>query len=395
VKRIQDQTLYEILEVAPAAALFEIEAAYARAKSLYGPGSLATYTLMEPEESQRLVGRIEEAGRVLLDAEARARYDATLVAPTAAAAPTTTAPNPASTLLSAAAPVNGERRAIAPVVIPALSLARTVFAEDGAGPDDEDVEADDVEALEGEALEGEAAAESVAEAAELAAPPAVAAAPEAEAPVTPAAVAAAPEPDAPPTLAATPASPLPPAPPPEASGPAVAAEPAEVRPVPPLLPALAELPSPTALSVEAIAPAAQLLAAAAAAGGPAEASSPPVRTPIPLRNEVAVTPPPEPVPAPPRAAEPPRETNVVVPEGTAWTGDVLRQIREARGLSLKTLAERTRVTRHHIENIEGDRFKLLPAPVYLRGILMTLARELRLDGQKVAKSYLERASRPG
>jgi hypothetical protein len=345
VKRIQDQTLYEILEVAPAAAPYEIEAAYARAKSLYGPGSLATYTLMEPEESQRLVGRIEDAGRVLLDAEARARYDATLVAQTAPGAPPATEPKPTSTLLSAAAAVNGERPPIAPVVIPALSLARTVFGEDGAGPDDEDVEADDVEALA-----DEAAPESVPEAAEIEPPP------------------------------------------------AVAAEPADVLPVPPFVPALAELPSPTALSVETIAPAAQLLAAAAAAGGPAEASSPPVRAPIPLRNEVAVTPPPAvpvPAPEPPRAAEPPRETNVVVPEGTAWTGDVLRQIREARGLSLKTLAERTRVTRHHIENIEGDRFKLLPAPVYLRGILMTLARELRLDGQKVAKSYLERASRPG
>jgi cytoskeletal protein RodZ len=50
------------------------------------------------------------------------------------------------------------------------------------------------------------------------------------------------------------------------------------------------------------------------------------------------------------------------------------------------------VTRHHLENIEADRFGALPAPVYLRGILMSLARELRLDGQKVARSYLERAS---
>jgi cytoskeletal protein RodZ len=54
------------------------------------------------------------------------------------------------------------------------------------------------------------------------------------------------------------------------------------------------------------------------------------------------------------------------------------------------LSERTKVTRHHLENIEADRFKALPAPVYLRGILMSLARELRLDGQKVARSYLER-----
>jgi hypothetical protein len=37
-------------------------------------------------------------------------------------------------------------------------------------------------------------------------------------------------------------------------------------------------------------------------------------------------------------------------------------------------------------------------PAYLRGIVMCIARELRLDGQKVARSYLERAAgaaRPG
>jgi cytoskeletal protein RodZ len=79
-------------------------------------------------------------------------------------------------------------------------------------------------------------------------------------------------------------------------------------------------------------------------------------------------------------------------EGTTWSGEVLRQLREARGITLQQLSERTKVTRHHIENIEGDRYDLLPASVYLRGILLSIARELRLDGQKVARSYLERVT---
>jgi cytoskeletal protein RodZ len=41
-----------------------------------------------------------------------------------------------------------------------------------------------------------------------------------------------------------------------------------------------------------------------------------------------------------------------------------------------------------LENVEADRYAALPAPVYLRGILMSLARELGLDGIKVSKSYL-------
>jgi cytoskeletal protein RodZ len=86
----------------------------------------------------------------------------------------------------------------------------------------------------------------------------------------------------------------------------------------------------------------------------------------------------------------PLRTPAAVPDFASWTGDALRSVREARGLSLQQVSERTKVTRHHIENIEADRYTVLPAPVYLRGILLSLARELRLDGQKISRSYLER-----
>jgi cytoskeletal protein RodZ len=56
------------------------------------------------------------------------------------------------------------------------------------------------------------------------------------------------------------------------------------------------------------------------------------------------------------------------------------------------MAERTKLSRAHIEMVEAERFAELPVAVYLRGIVMCLARELRLDGQKVARSYLERAA---
>jgi cytoskeletal protein RodZ len=81
-----------------------------------------------------------------------------------------------------------------------------------------------------------------------------------------------------------------------------------------------------------------------------------------------------------------------MPEGAAWTGEAIRRVREARNLTVAQIAERTRVTRHHVENIEAERFSALPAPVYLRGILLSIARELRLDGQKVARAYLARAA---
>ena len=276
MKRLSDQTLYEILEVSVDAPPEEIERAYARASALYGPGSLATYSLVTPDEAQLLNNRIEEAKAVLLDPDARVRYDERI----------------------------GVRPRAAPPPPPAAHGVGTPWPPAPAVPAE------------------------AAPAAEGAAPPA------AEAPPVPAPIAL----DAPIST-----------PPPGALE--AVTGPAEPPPAAPATPA-----SP-----------------GAAALTPSPASQGPVPPPpIPLKNEVPA----------------PRE--LLVPEGTAWTGEMLRQVREARGLTLPQLSERTKVTRHHLENIEADRFAALPAPVYLRGILMSLARELRLDGQKVARSYLER-----
>jgi curved DNA-binding protein CbpA len=119
----------------------------------------------------------------------------------------------------------------------------------------------------------------------------------------------------------------------------------------------------------------------------AEAPEPVARRPEPGGALRAVTPPPAKLEPPP----------FVPPEGSPWTGEILRQARESRGLTVLQVAERTRITRHHIENIEAERFERLPVAVYLRGFLLSLARELRLDASKVARSYLERvaaATRP-
>jgi hypothetical protein len=94
-------------------------------------------------------------------------------------------------------------------------------------------------------------------------------------------------------------------------------------------------------------------------------------------------------PTPVREYRPePRPKPYEVPAGVEFNGDLLRQVRMARGLSLLQLSERTRISLRHLENVESDRYESLPAPVYLRGILMSLARELGLDGLRVSKSYL-------
>jgi hypothetical protein len=77
--------------------------------------------------------------------------------------------------------------------------------------------------------------------------------------------------------------------------------------------------------------------------------------------------------------------------GAGWDGAALRRARESRGVTLSQLADRTKVTRYHLENIEDDRYDRLPAYVYLRGILLSLGKELRLDAQTVCRSYLHLA----
>lgn len=82
-----------------------------------------------------------------------------------------------------------------------------------------------------------------------------------------------------------------------------------------------------------------------------------------------------------------------LPDGAEINGELLRRVREARGMTLQQVAERTRIGRMHLENVEADRYDALPTTVYLRGILMNMARELMLDPLRVAKSYLELVAR--
>ena len=323
MKRLSDQTLYEIIEVSAAAAPEEIARACDRAAATYGPGSLATYTLASAEETALLSSRVEEARVVLLDASARSRYDERIgvrphdaPAPAPAATPLALTPAPV-----AAAPAPPAATPVPPPPPPPHGpggRAGQAFTPPPWPPPE-------VEAVSTEARHSSPGLPVVAP------PP-----PQAAAEPPPAS--AAPQPHAGPPLAS----------------------------LPPPAPALAsreEAPAPLATRP----------------GGPLPTPAPPVPialtsavAPILLENEVA----------------PPRP--LLVLDGAAWSGELLRRVRESRGLTVQQVAERTRITRHHLENIEQDRFKALPAPVYLRGIIMSLARELRLDGQKVARSYLDR-----
>lgn len=316
MKPLAQQNFYEILDVPFDASAAAIAEAVERAQALYAPGSLATYTLMDPEEEKLLLRMLDDARSTLLDPAARARYDERITGPEESSPAPATSPSPA---------LEATIRAAWPELPPVVPAARLSDAEADADEDDRWSELP------------------------------------AETPPRPAPAVPAP----PPVIAAL-------QPPPEAP---------EPLPVLPAAPPASR--APILLSREVAPPAAQ----APAAPPPAPAVTPvPAITPIPVTTPApGALPPIATLTAPGPAAAP--------VEGTAsWSGEVLRQLREARGISVQQISERTKVTRHHIENIEGDRYDQLPASVYLRGILLSIARELRLDGQKVARSYLERVT---
>jgi hypothetical protein len=447
VKSFQAQTFYELLEVSVGAGESDIRFAFERLARLYAEDQVALYGLIDEGRARALRGRLQEAADTLLDADRRAIYDAGLglpprdvprrAAPPSAFEPRASAPvgwagsyafvspnvvvsAPVATSLSytIAAPVAAAPRASAPVV------PRQAAAE-GAAMVPPTIEvpvppsrvsppgaettaqaaAEQVPASAPQMTEVPVAAspvdtppQAVAEAA--ASSPQTTEGPFLASPMSPAVVEMASEvPTAAarvdavsaPNLAVTP---TPTATPVELS--AVRSAPVVAEPPAPVLPSAAvteRLPEPAA-PVPSVTPESEPLAPVESVRSPELVSAPsadpeearPATAGDEERGPSAIVPT---RPYAPREYRPPeRAKPYEVPAGVEFNGDLLRQVRMARGLSLLQVAERTRIGVRHLENLENDRYEQLPVAVYLRGMLMSLARELGLDGIRVSRSYL-------
>jgi flagellar biosynthesis protein FlhG len=73
---LHDQDHYEVLELPRGAAPEDVERAYRAARDVYQPESLALYSVFGERDASVIRERIEEAYRILSDAEARRAYDA-------------------------------------------------------------------------------------------------------------------------------------------------------------------------------------------------------------------------------------------------------------------------------------------------------------------------------
>jgi cytoskeleton protein RodZ len=85
--------------------------------------------------------------------------------------------------------------------------------------------------------------------------------------------------------------------------------------------------------------------------------------------------------------QPPWEKEAV-PTDSGSFGDWLRRQRELREISLRDIAERTKISLRYLEAMEADRFDLLPAPIFAKGFLREYARYVGLSPDDVVNHYL-------
>ena len=351
----EEPTLYDVLEVDPASSIDELREAVERARETFGTESLAVYALVDEEQLGELRARLDEAAEVLLDPARRATYDRSIgrIGP--------------ATLWAEDDDEDGPP--LPPVEPGPHARAASLEVEDEAD------EADDSE-------EGEVSPRQQALALEVT---------EAAGPFGRTAGEAT-------RSASQPAGLL--------TGDWAAAVPGEHaarhQPVVP----------PARMEPERARDKAPLDAPARQDAGSERTGLPPslglrVKHPpqAPVVEPEVAEPAPAAIPAPPatsvaseRVPEHPAgsragKLRVDIPADAEFNGELLRRVRESYGLSLQQVAERTRITRIHLENVEADRYDRLPATVYLRGILVNLARELRLDPARVSKTYLLAAQR--
>ncbi len=327
MKSFQTQTHYELLEVSVGASAADVRAAFDRLSALYADDQVALYGLIDAAQASALRARLHEAAEVLSDDDRRDAYDRSI-----------------------GLPPRERPHAVEP---PPRVAPRAPSVSTGPA------------ATSSAAWAGSFSYVSAPPAPPPTAPPPVVL-------TVPAPRVLAPLPTPPPLVPLPPVRQLPHVEP-RASVPPVIASPAASPPAarpsatpPPLAPAEA---APPPIVIEAIVPPA------------------PIDETPRLADDAIVTLVPARAPSREFRVEP-KVKPYEVPDGVEFNGDLLRQVRMARGLSMAQLSDRTRISARHLENVEGDRYDALPATVYLRGILMNLARELGLDGLRVSKSYL-------
>lgn len=127
-------------------------------------------------------------------------------------------------------------------------------------------------------------------------------------------------------------------------------------------------------------------AVAAQASSAAAAVREPVASPAPAPSA-----PPASVPAAAQAAPVADEEQlkVILAANRERDGAFYRSVREARGVTLQNVAEKTKISTMYLRFIEENNYRDLPAPVYLRGFLVQIGKFYRIEGvDSLAEAYM-------
>jgi hypothetical protein len=70
-------------------------------------------------------------------------------------------------------------------------------------------------------------------------------------------------------------------------------------------------------------------------------------------------------------------------------GEFLKRIRLYKKISVDQICDETRINKPYYVAVEADDFRSLPAPVFVRGYIIQIARILGLNDKKAAESYMQ------
>ena len=73
-----------------------------------------------------------------------------------------------------------------------------------------------------------------------------------------------------------------------------------------------------------------------------------------------------------------------------FTGPAIKMLREQHSLTLRNIADMTKIGTRYLECIEEELFDKLPARAYIRGFLMLYAKALGCEPERMASDYLKR-----
>ena len=84
-----------------------------------------------------------------------------------------------------------------------------------------------------------------------------------------------------------------------------------------------------------------------------------------------------------------------IAEREEFDGPFLQRVRVYKQVSLEKLSVASRIGKTYLIALESNDFKNLPAPVFLRGFLVQMGKQLGLDENKVVSSYMNLAKSSG